>query len=408
MRDTELYRILLGLEEPWRIEGVDLDAKAETVTVRVALPPGTRLPCPECAAPGCPVHDRRERTWRHLDTCQFKTLVTAPLPRVDCPRCGVKTVAPPWADGHSRFTLLFERLAIDALLEMSVSGACRLLRLSWDEADRIMRRAVGRGLAKRDLSGLRRIGIDEKAVLKGHNYITVVSDLDTSRVVWIGRGRTRETLEAFFQSLPEGLPRQIECVAMDMWEPFAAACRKWIPAAEGKMVLDKFHIERHLGHAVDTVRRQEHKQLAAQGRNDLKGTRYTWLYNAENLPRFRREHFALLRQADLKTARAWALKENFRRFWYYIYPACARRFFEAWHQWAVKSQLQPLIAFARTIKRHLPRILNYFKFGITNATAEGLNNKIQTIKKKAYGFRNPQRFINAIYFHCAKLDLHPL
>lgn len=408
MHDSELYRILLGVTAPWNITDVQMDTKGETITVRVELAPGVRLACPECGREGCPIKDRRERKWRHLDTCQYKTLVVSPLPRTDCAKCGVKTVSPPWADAHSRFTLLFERFAIDALLEMTLSGAARLLRISWDEADGIVERAVARGLAKRNMTKVRRIGIDEKAVLKGHNYITVVSDLDTRKVLWCGRDRTTETLNGFFRALPPGVPENIECISMDMWQPFRAACNKWIPDAENKIVLDRFHIDKKLNEAVDAVRKQEHRELMREGRSDLTRTKYDWLYLPENVPGKHREQFNALRGSNLKTARAYAIKEQFRRFWYYIYPANARKFFDSWHSWAVRSRLEPVKKLAKSLKSHLPRIMTYFEFGVTNAIAEGLNNKIQTIKKQAYGFRNVDRFINKIYFHCSGLKLHPL
>ena len=409
MRDRDLYRTILGIESPWEITDVTLDAKGETITVRVELKPGTGLACPECGREGCAIRDRRERTWRHLDTCQFKTLITSPLPRTECPDCGkVKTVTPPWAERHSRFTMLFERFAIDALLEMSVTGGCRLLRISWDEASRIIERAVRRGLARRDLSTLRGIGIDEKSVRKGHHYVTVVYDLDTSCVIWVGEDRREETLDRFFASLPEGVLDQIECITMDMWEPYRASCRKWIPDADEKTVLDRFHIERHLNEAVDTVRKQEHRALQEDHIDLLAKTKWDWLYRPENLPPQREARFDELRQYDLKTVRAHAIKENFRHFWKYIYPANAKRFFQSWYYWATHSRLQPIVAVAKRIKKHFNRILTYFRLRATNATAEGINNKIQTIKKKAYGFRNLQHYINAIYFHCGGLELHPL
>ncbi len=407
MRDTELYRVLLGVESPWVITGVEMSTQEQTITVCVELKPESTLACPQCGAQ-CSIKDRRERVWRHLDTCQFKTFVRSPLPRTDCPECGVKTVSPPWADRHSRFTLLFERFAIDALLEMSIAGTCRLIRISWDEADGIVSRAVGRGLDKRDLSGLRRIGIDEKAVLKGQNYITVVTNLETSKVVWIGRERTQETLNEFFASLPEGVARNIECVAMDMWEPYRASCRQWIPDADSKIVLDRFHIDKKLNEAVDTVRKHEHRKLLEQGRDDLKGSKYDWLHLPENVSSYRREEFDVLRRSNLKTARAYAIKEHFRRFWYYCYPANAAKYFNDWYSWAIRSRLDPVKKLAVSLKKHLQRIMTYFRFGVTNAIAEGMNNKIQTIKKQAYGFRNVGRFINQIYFHCAGLQLHPL
>jgi len=409
MRDRDLYRTILGIEAPWEITDVTLDGKAETITVRVELKSGARLVCPACGGKGCAIRDRRERTWRHLDTCQFKTLIAAPLPRTECRRCGqVKTVAPPWAERHSRFTMLFERFAIDALLEMSVSGACRLLRISWDEAAAIITRAVRRGLKRRDLSSLRRIGIDEKAVGKGHRYVTVVYNLDTSKVVWVGEDRREETLDRFFASLPEGVIEQIECLTMDMWEPYRASCRKWIPDADEKTVLDRFHIEGHLNKAVDTVRKQEHRELMAEDIDLLAKSKWDWLHRPENVPPKREATFEELRQYDLKTVRAHAIKETFRHFWAYVYPANAKRFFQEWYFWATHSRLQPIIAVAKRLKKHFNRILTYFRFRATNSTAEGINNKIQAIKTKAYGFRNLDHFMNAIYFHCGGLELYPL
>jgi transposase len=408
MRDRDLYRTILGIESPWEITDVTLDAKGETITVRVELKPGVRLACPECGRDGCAIRDRRERTWRHLDTCQFKTLITAPLPRTECRDCGVKTVSPPWAERHSRFTMLFERFAIDALLEMSVTGGCRLLRITWDEAARIIERAVARGLARRDFSTLRGIGIDEKSVRKGHRYVTVVYDLDTSCVIWVGEDRREETLDRFFASLPEGVIDQIECITMDMWEPYRASCRKWIADADEKTVLDRFHIERHLNEAVDTVRKREHRELMAEDIDLLAKSKWDWLHRPENVPPKREATFKELRQYDLKTVRAHAIKENFRHFWNYIYPGNAKRFFQDWYYWATHSRLQPIITVAKRIKKHFERILTYFRFRATNSTAEGLNNKIQAIKTKAYGFRNLHHFMNAIYFHCSDLELHPL
>ena len=408
MRDKDLYKTILGIETPWIIADVVMDKKGGTITIRVELKPGATLPCPACAKKGCSIKDRRERTWRHLDTCQFKTLINAPLARTDCPECGVKTTAPPWSEKHSRFTLLFERFTIDALLEMSAKGACRLLRLTWDEAAGIMERAVARGLKRRDLAGLRRIGIDEKAVRKGHHYITIVYNLDTSKVIWMGEDRREETLDRFFAALPKAALKRIECITMDMWKPYRASCRTWIPNADEKTVLDRFHIEAHLNKALDKVRRQEHRALQAEGIDLLAKTKWDWLYHPENLPPAREIRFNETRKHDLKTVRGHAIKENFRHFWNYTYPANARRFFKSWYFWATHSRLEPIIRVAKSFKRHFERIVTFFKLRATNSIAEGINNKIQTVKKKAYGFRNTQRFMNAIYFHCGGLNLYPL
>jgi transposase len=402
-----MYAELLEVGFPWRVASVVMDAKAERVTVRIELEPGEALACPQCGRPGCTIKDRRERTWRHLNTCQFKTIIKGPLPRTDCPECGVKTLKAPWAERYSRFTKKFEKLTIQGLLEMSMTGACRLLDISWDEADSIMARAVRRGLQRQDLTQLQRIGIDEKAVKRGHHYVTIVYDLDTADVIWVGTDRKEETLDSFFAGLPKQILGQIDCIAMDMWAPYRASCRKWITDADKKTVLDRFHIERHLNEAVDSVRKDEHRDLQEAGIDLLLKTKWDWLYRPENLPPERELRFNELRQFDLKTVRAHAIKENFRHFWRYIYAGNARRFFHSWYFWATHSRLPPVIKAAKRLNRHLDRILTYFRYRASNSMAEGINNKIGTVNKKAYGFRNVPRFINAIYFHCAGLKLYP-
>lgn len=408
MRDTDLYKTVLGLREPWIIAGVEMDEARETITVRVDIPAGTRFVCPGCQAGDCPVYDSRTRTWRHLDTCQFKTMIEAPLPRIECPACGVKTISPPWAEGHSRFTLLFERFVIDALGQMSITGVCKLLRVKWDQVATITSRAVRRGLERRELDDLTSIGIDEKCMGSGQNsYITIVTNLETSKVVWVGRDRTRETLDEFFKMLgPEGCAR-IQSICMDMWRPFQSSCRTWIESAEAKTVLDRFHIEKHLGEAVDMVRKQEQRELLQGGDSRLKHSKWDWLTRIENLSPKRRERFEALRTSDLRTAKAWAMRENFRHLWSCQSRSEATHHFEQWHQWATRSNLVPMHKVAKRMKTHLNRILNYLTFRITNAKAEGINNRIKTIQKQAYGFRNPERMINMIYFHCAGLKLYP-
>ncbi len=407
MRDTHLYAHLLGVRSPWRVSGVKLDEKQESIEVRVVLQTGAKLRCPVCGK-RCRIKDRRERRWRHLDTCQYQTLIVSPLPRTSCEKCGVKTVSPPWAEKASRFTLLFERFAIDVLLEMSISGACRVLGISWDEAAGIMDRAVQRGLARRTWSKVKGLGIDEKAVRKGHKYVTVVYDLNGSRVLWVGEDRRKETLDRFFEQLPEKVRQGIECLTMDMWRPYRASCREWIENADEKTVLDRFHLESLLNKSVDEVRREEHREMKEEGIELLGGSKWLWLYHRENIPKRQEAKFRELRQYDLKTVRAHAIKESFRHFWSYRSLENARRFFKEWYFWATHSRLKPIIKAAKRLHRHQERILNYFRMRMTNAIAEGINNKIQTIKKKAYGFRNIERFINSIYFHCGGLDMHPL
>ncbi|HLJ60585.1 MAG TPA: helix-turn-helix domain-containing protein [bacterium] len=190
MRDVELYATILGLTPPWKVVAVDIDVKGEQVTVKVDPGPGP-FPCPECQTRS-PGYDRKPRRWRHLDTCQLQTWIEAEIPRVQCPQHGVKQIAIPWAEPGSQFTMLFERLAIDLLRECSVTGATGLLRISWDEAWGIKARAVARGLARRTVEIRPRLGVDEKAITKGHRYLTIVADLERPRVLFVNADRTEE------------------------------------------------------------------------------------------------------------------------------------------------------------------------------------------------------------------------
>ena len=217
MRDTELYRQLLGLVEPWQVEGVELSVKGQKVDVFVGHAKGVHFACPECGAE-LPVYDHsEERAWRHLGSCGFTTWLHARPPRVGCPAHGVRQVLLPWAEPHSRFTALFERLAIDVLAEADGSGACEILRVSWDEAWHIMEKAVARGLAAKEHRAPELVGVDEKAAREGHNYLTLVCDLERGTVEHIAEERTQASLDSYFETLSDEELAGIRAVAMDMW-----------------------------------------------------------------------------------------------------------------------------------------------------------------------------------------------
>jgi len=190
-------------------------------------------------------------------------------------------------------------------------------------------------------------------------------------------------------------------------EPYIDSVREHLPAAEKKIVFDKFHIAKHLGEAVDQVRRKEHRALKAEGDQRLTGTKYHWLRDPALMDSEQRREFLQLRQSDLKTARAWALKETGMALYNYVYEKPAREHFQWWHNWAVRSRLAPMKKVASMLKRRFENIITYLTHPITNATSESINAKIQWVKYTARGFRNKQNFINAIYFHCGGLDLAP-
>jgi len=402
---TNHYRMLLGLDSSWRVDRVDFSLEAKKVEIAL-VHVGGPLTCAECGATCSQADLAPERQWRHLDTMQFQTILHARVPRAQCSVCGVKTVSVPWADKHSRFTLLFEAFAIEVLsAAANVQRAAVLLGLNWQTTHAIMQRAVERGLARRSVETVHHVGLDEKSFGQGHDYVSVMTDLDGSRVLEVAEDRTREAADTLWKSLPETQRAQILGVAMDMWEPYRSSTREHVPQAE--IVHDKFHVSKHLNEAVDQVRRRENKQLCSTGDERLVGSKQLWLFNSQNLSRENQKALNALKQEALKTSRAWAIKEHFRQFWDYVYPDSAATFFKHWYAWAVRSQLPPIAAKAKMLKRHLGELLSYFRQRITNAKSEGFNSRIQSIKSAARGFRVFDNYRTRILFYCGKLDLMP-
>ena len=288
------------------------------------------------------------------------------------------------------------------------SQVAELLALSWDEIHGILERGVQRGLARRSAEPIAHLGVDEKSFRKRHRYLTVVNDLDRSRVLFVAAGRRQASLDGFWETLSEEQLGGVEAVAMDMWDPYVASTREHLKESDKKIVYDKYHIAAHLAKAVDQVRRAENKRLRAAGDKRLSGTKYAWLRHPANFSEEAWREFRALRESDLKTARAWALKETAMRLFDYRRESAARAFFEQWLGWARRIRLTPMLAVARMLAARLDNILTYLKHRITNAVSESLNSRIQWVKATARGFRNQQNFINAIYFHCCGgLDMAP-
>ena len=406
MEIEEHYSQLLGIHSPWSISQVDLKMHEQRVDIEIEYADDVG-PCPECGAM-CPKHDdRKRRSWRHLDTMQFETYLHCTVPRVRCKEHGAKSVAVPWAGKNSGFTLLFEGFAIRVLqAARSIEEARKLLGLSWHQTEAIKKRAVQRGLARREAVIIPHLGIDEKQFRNGHRYISSLVDLQGGRVLDVVEERTEEACKALLeQSLNEDQRQGVTAVALDMWKAFANAVGETLPQAD--IVHDRFHISQHLNEAVDKVRRQENKMLIKQGDHRLVGTKFSWLVNEERISEEFAAQFEGLKCSDLKVSRAWAIKELFRSFWSYTYAGWAKHHFKKWYAWAIRSRLEPIKEKARMIKKHLPNILTYFKHRISNAVAEGLNSKIQTIKANARGYRSFEGFRNSILFYCGGLDMQP-
>jgi transposase len=404
MKDTEFFQRALELRDPWQVKEVKMDLEKRKVEVVIECR-ATAWGDPESGG-RAHVHGYEPRQWRHLDTMQFETVLTAKVPRVKYADGRTELVAVPWAQPHGRFTLLFEAWAIQVLFAChSVSAACELLGLNWETAQTIMNRAVERGLARRDLSGLARLGIDEKSFGRGQDYIAVLSDIDRGCVLEVVPGRDQASAELLLETVPEEQRAEIEAVAMDMSGAFAAAVQAQLPDAD--IVYDRFHVSALLNQAVDEVRRAEHKRLLGEGDESLKGTRQLWLFNPRNLADERLDFLARLAACNFKTSRAWLQKENFEGFWAQESRWNGEGYLHTWYKSAIHCRLEPVKRAARTIKKHAEGLLNYFDHHISNAVAEGLNSRIQAIKSAARGFRNFENYRTRILFFCGKLQLAP-
>lgn len=407
MQDTDFYRQVLGLESPWTVAQVDLNLAQQRVDVFTVHEEGVSWCCPECGRPRAIYDHTPERVWRHLDTCQLKTFLHARVPRVDCPDHGVKQVRISWAEPHSQFTALFERLAIDLLLMSTIQGARKMLRISWAQAWLLEKKAVARGLRRKSGRKIRALGIDEKSIARGHVYATILSDLDRGTVEHVENDRKEESLANYLKRLTPGRRQALEVIALDMWEAYFIALRKHLPEWEGKTVIDRYHLMVRIGRALDQVRAREHRELKQAGDKSLKQSRYLWLHSRENLGEEQAERLENLLHKPLRTARAWAIKESFRELWNQPTTEAAAEHFRQWYYWVTHSRLWPMIQAAKSFKAYLKLILNYFTYRMTNAVAEGLNSKIESILKSAYGYRNRENFKIAVYFHCGGLSLYP-
>lgn len=407
MNDKKLYEQILGISSPWHVERVELKLEDGQIVIGVEGSSEVEV-CPECGQ-RCARYDSSERQWRHLDTCQYQTILIATVPRIKCSDHGVRQIRVPWAEERSRFTAMFEALVIDWLLATeSIAAVAKGMRLSWEQVAGIRSRAVARGMRRRGRAPLpASVGVDETSITRGHQYITVVNALSEARVLDVIDDRTEESLNAFWSQYDASDLARVENVAMDMWPPYISSTHKHLPIADEKIVFDKFHIMKHLGDAVDRVRRQEHRQLRADDDDRLVKTRYLWLTHPERLEGEARIRIESLRRGSLRTARAFRYKEHAAHLWGYIYRGMAVRVWRQWLHGALRCALEPIRIVARMIKNHFDGVINAANSDITNAMSESVNSHIQRIKKRACGFRNRVRFREAILFHLGGLDLYP-
>jgi len=404
MKDTTLYEHLLGLQTPWSVKSVDLSLADQRVVVEVVLKAGQVWGDPTDATKRAHINGWTERQWRHLDTCQFETLIKARVPQLKYSDGSVHELAVPWAERYSRVTLLMEGFVVKLLQACpTTKGVCELTRLSWGTVNDIMVRAVKRGMLRRTEEEIPYLGLDEKSSEKGHSYVSILTDIERTRVLDLVPERKLAAATALLETLNPVQRTLVKAVAMDMWPAFMSATHTCLPQAD--IVHDRFHVSKYLGEAVDAVRKQEHRSLMQAGRSPLTGSKWAWLKRYPDGRSAEAVAFRDLNQLNLKTSRAWRIKETFTQFWVYRYTGAAKRFFDAWASNAMRSRLDPIKKVVKMLRRHLAGLLNYSKHRISNASAEGFNSAIQLIKANARGFRNFTNYRARILFHCGKLDM---
>ena len=345
--------------------------------------------CSQCEQPSPGYDVLPPRQFQYVPLWGIAVSLLYAMRRVSCPRCGVKVEKVPWAQGKSPLTRSFSWFLCVWARRLSWDEVAVLFGTSWNRVYAAVQWAVAYGLEHRDLSGISALGIDEVAYKKGHKYLTVVYQIDQGvrRLLWIGKDRTEETMGRFFDWFGMKRCDLIRYVCTDMWEPYLKVVR--VKAQNAINILDRFHIMSNMNKKIDQVRRWESKVLKEQGIELLKGSRWCFLKRPANLTDKQCEKLKDLLVMNLKSVKAYLMKEDFQRFWSYIYPGNAAKFLDQWCRRAILSRIEPMQEMARSLQSHKILLLNWFKAKklYSSGVVEGLNNKIKTTTKKSYGFR---------------------
>jgi transposase len=363
------------------------------LVVQVRPRKNSRPYCSGCGRRG-PSYDRLEtRRFEFVPIWGIVVFLAYRMRRVDCKRCGVTVEMVPWCDGKNQLTTTYRWFLATWARRLSWSEVASIFRTSWDSVTRAVEHAVEWGLAHRDLSGLTAIGVDEVAWSRGHRYLTLVYDIGegTRRLLAVAEERTEASLRLCLDGLGEAACKQVQFVCSDMWKPYLNVIARRLGGAVH--VLDRFHVMQKFGKALDEIRAEEAKRLKRDGYEPiLKRSRWCFLKRPANLTERQTVKLSELLKYNLKTVRAYLMREEFQRLWEYKSAAWAGKFLDEWTTRVMRSKLEPMKKIARTIRVHRPLILNWFhaRGALSSGAVEGLNNKVKLVTRKSYGFRTSE------------------
>lgn len=407
MQLTRIFNYVTDYK-PFVVEKAEWEehATGPRIVLRMAARKNGRAECSGCGCRAAGYDRLPEREWDFVPLWQIAVVLTYALRRVECPDCGVKVERVPWAEGKQQQTKEYRVFLAGWAKRLSWQEVADIFGASWDTVYRSVRWVVQWGVVHRELTGVTAIGVDEIQWKRGHHYLTLVYQIDGSsrRLLWIAQERTEQTLGTFFDVLgPQILPT-LQFVCSDMWRPYLKVIAE--RAGHAVHVLDRYHIMARLNQAIDKVRAEEAKRMKQDGYEPLlKHSRWCLLKRVENLTVKQAVKLKDLLQYNLRTMRAWLLREDFQQFWEYRSPAWAGRFLDGWCRAVMRSRLEPMKQQARSIREHRELLLNWFraKGEISAGIVEGLNNKAKLSMRKAYGFRTYEGIETALYHQLGNL-----
>ncbi len=367
---------------------------------------GSRGNCSACGKPAAGYDTQPVRRFEFIPVWGFAVFLLYAMRRVQCRGCGVKVEQVPWAIGKNTLCKAYMLFLAQWARRMSWRETAVAFRTSWEKVFHAVEWVVEWGLAHRELGEVRAIGVDEIQYGRGHEYLTLVYQIDAgvTRLLWVGKERTIASFQRFFDKIGKDMADRIEFVCSDMWKPYLKLIAQNCPNALN--ILDRFHVVASINKAIDEVRAGEARRMAQDGYEPvLKKTRWSVLKRKHNLTGTQRGRLKELLKYNLKTVRAYLLKEDFHRFWDYTSPTWAGKFLDQWCTQVMRSKIEPMKKVVGTLRRHRELLLNYFRARkqFSSGVVEGLNNKCKVTMRKAYGFRTFKATEIALYHVLGKL-----